>query len=105
MWLLLVALVVSVGVVAASAAFVIARTLALLRSFRAAADDVGRASASVSGAAGRLAERAEKVGDTERLAESLERFRASRARLRVLLAAWDDSREAVGRITAVVPRK
>ena len=103
--LLLAALIVSVGAVAASLAFVIVRTLALFRGFRAAGEAIATAADELSAAAERMGERASTAGDTARLAESLERLRASRARLRALLAAWSDSREAVGRITAVVPRK
>ena len=40
-----------------------------------------------------------------RLEASLARLRSSRARLNVLTSALADARAAVGRITAVVPRK
>ena len=40
-----------------------------------------------------------------KLEASLTRLRASRARLNVLISAIADVRAAVGRVTAVVPRK
>ena len=105
MWLLLAALVVSLGAVAASVVFVVVRATALVRGFRAAGEAVGAAAAGVSVAADRAAERAASTDGAARLSESLARLETSRARLRVLLAAWSDSRAAAGRIAALVPRK
>ena len=105
MWLLLVALVVSLGAVVTSTIFVILRATALLRGFRAAGRAVESALASVAASAGRAGGRVQATDNAARLDESLERLQRSRARLRVLLAAWSDARKPVGRVAAFVPRK
>jgi len=80
-----------------------------LRAFRAAkrlaretgetVSDIGRSAAEIelrlAGGAGR--------GDE--LAAALARLQGSRAQLDVLLAALADVREAIGRVTVLVPRK
>lgn len=80
-----------------------------LRAFRAAkrlaretgetVSDIGRSAAEIES---RLADGA---GRGDELAAALARLQASRAQLDVLLAALADVREAIGRVTVLVPRK
>jgi len=80
--------------------------LELFRAFKgllgATRDELGRIERS-SGEIELHLQAAAASGAT--LGTSLNRLRASRARLTVLTSAVDDVRASVGRITAVVPRK
>ena len=97
-----------VSVFAAGSATVYA-TVRGLRAFRAAkrlaretdetVSDIGRSAAEIES---RLAGGA---GGGDELAAALARLQASRAQLDVLLAALADVREAIGRVTVLVPRK
>jgi hypothetical protein len=99
------AIVVSVSAVAYGLVILVPRARAFVRAVRESGGSLAESVERVAVAAESTAERAERVGDTARLDESLERFSMSRARLAVLLAAVQDVRAAAGRLTAVVPRK
>jgi hypothetical protein len=105
-WLVWVALAVAVlaGVGSLARVFVVA-----LRAWR----DLKRSRRAVFKELDRVAAAAEAAGthaaalgvDSERLSRSLAQLAASRRRLAVLQSALDDATGAVGRITAVYPRK
>ena len=99
------AIVVSLSAVAYGVVILVRRAVAFARALRESGRSLTTSMEQVALAAESTAERAERVGDTSRVEESLERFRVSRARLSVLLAAVQDVRAAAGRLTAVVPRK
>ena len=71
----------------------------LARETGGAVSDVGRSAAKIES---RLARGA---GQGNELAAALARLQASRAQLDVLLAALADVREAIGRVTVLMPRK
>jgi hypothetical protein len=77
--------------------------LALLRSLRRLKAESTQALESLTQATERLAEHTPDPAG--RLQPALDRLARDRARLDVLLAAVEDVRGSVGRITAVYPRK
>ena len=100
------ALVASIALVVASLVFAVVRGLETFRAFRALSRSVGsgidRIAASSAQIEWHLTEAAEAG---TRLERSLARLRASNARLNVLRSAIADVQAAVGRVTAVYPRK
>lgn len=100
------ALIIALVLAVASAIYV---TLRGLEAFRA----VKRLGRTVTGELDRIATASGEIErhlalaaeSGTRLDASLTRLRSSRARLNVLTSALEDVRAAVGRITAVVPRK
>ncbi len=100
--LILVLGLLSLALVLAAAVFAIRRGIALYGQVRASVAAMGDATRAVSYATAALA----TLGlDTSPLDRSLARLAASRAQLRVLLAALADARAAAGRLGDVVPRK
>ncbi|MGE5691845.1 MAG: hypothetical protein ACM33B_14930 [Pseudomonadota bacterium] len=101
-----VSLGIALAALVGSIAFVVVKTLAAWRGFRSFSGSLGGTLAGVTASADAVAVKAAAVGDdSERLAAALERLGRSRARLAVLSAAISDVREAVGRVTGIVPRK
>ena len=100
------ALIVALVLTVAAVTYATLKGLEAFRLFkrlgRAMGSDLDRISAATDGIEHHLTLAAES-GTT--LEASLIRLRASRARLNILIAAIADVRAAVGRITAVVPRK
>ena len=100
------ALIIALALTVASAFFVTRRGLEVFRGVkrlgRGIADELDRIAVTSSEIEHNLALAAEGGSQLE---ASLARLRSSRARLNVLTSAIADVRAAVGRITAVVPRK
>ena len=102
-WLaLIVALVLTVAAVSYATLKGLEAFRAFKRLGRALGSELDRIAASTDQIERRLAVAAESG---TKLEASLTRLRASRARLNVLTSALADVRAAVGRVTAVVPRK
>jgi hypothetical protein len=103
LWAVWVGLAVGVLAVAFGAYRAVRQLVGLFRSLKRLKQESGRALEELTHAAERLAERgADPAG---KLQPALERLARDRARLNVLLAAVDDVRDSVGRVTAVYPRK
>jgi hypothetical protein len=105
-WIIWVALGVAVVAgIASLARFVVIALRAwrdLNRSRRAIFGELDR----VAAAGEALGTKAASLGDeTERLGAATQRLAVSRARLAVLQSALDEATDAVGRVTAVYPRK
>jgi uncharacterized membrane-anchored protein YhcB (DUF1043 family) len=100
------ALIIALVLTVASSIFVTRRGLEAFRAFKRFGRSVGSELERIERASGEierhLALAAEGGSQVER---SLARLSSSRARLNVLTSALADVRAAVGRITAVVPRK
>ena len=100
------ALTIALVLTVASAVFVTLRGLEAFRAFkqlgRTLTGELDRIAVATGEIEGHLTRAAE--GGTQ-LEASLALLRASRARLNVLTSALADVRAAVGRVTAVVPRK
>jgi hypothetical protein len=99
-------LALSIVLVTIGAVVVFRRGLALWRDLKRAgnglADGIDRLSDSLE----RMSARAGTMDEaTQRLDPSLARLRSSTAELAVLRAAVQDVQDAVGRVTAVYPRK
>ena len=87
-------------------ALVVVRGLALWGQLKRTGRTLTDALERLARDADQIAVKAEAAGGgSARLAEALGRLARSRARLSVLLAALKDARAALGRFTAVYPRK
>ena len=104
-WLPWVALAVAVLVVLAAVVRTLRQALRAWRSFKRLRRAVGRALYELELAAARLADNAGEARPSPALDRALTRLRWSIARLNVLRRAVDDVTDAVGRVTAVYPRK
>jgi hypothetical protein len=102
--LVLLAAILAVAAVAAATVFAVVRTREFFRRFRAFGVAVDEALAAVTAGTDRIAAKSATVGPSE-LEPALARLAVSRARLAVLLAAIDDVRELVARVTGLRPRK
>ncbi|HUQ23323.1 MAG TPA: hypothetical protein VM049_09965 [Gaiellaceae bacterium] len=102
-WLALIfALVVTV----AAAIYSTLQGLEVFRTFKRFGSSMSSELDRIAAAAGGIERHLELAAESgTRLEASLARLRASRARLNVLTSALADVRAAVGRVTAVVPRK
>jgi len=100
------ALIIALVLTVASAIYVTLQGLEAFRAFKRLSRAIGGGLDRIATASGEierhLALAAE--GGTQ-LEAALARLRSSRARLNVLTSALADVRAAVGRVTAVVPRK
>ena len=100
------ALIIALVLTVASAIYVTLQGLEAFRAFKRLSRAIGGGLDRIATASGEierhLALAAE--GGTQ-LEAALTRLRSSRARLNVLTSALADVRAAVGRVTAVVPRK
>lgn len=97
---------VSVFAAGSASVYATARGLGAFRAAKRLARETGEAGSAVSRAAAEIESRlARGAGGGDELAAALARLQASRARLDVLLAALAGVREAIGRVTVLVPRK
>jgi hypothetical protein len=101
--LVLLAAILALATVAAATVFAFLRTREFLRRFRAFGRAVDEALATVTAGSDRIA--AYSAAGAADLEPALARLAVSRARLAVLLAAVDDVRELVARVTGLRPRK
>ena len=104
-WIPWVALAVAVLVVFAAVVRTLRQALGAWRSLKRVRRALGRALYELEVAAARLADNAGEARPSPALDRSLARLRRSIARLNVLRRAIDDVTDAVGRVTAVYPRK
>jgi tRNA threonylcarbamoyladenosine modification (KEOPS) complex Cgi121 subunit len=102
-WLSLIfALVLTV----AAAIYATLKGLEAFRAFKRLGGAIGSELSRIEAATGQIERHLELAAESGTTLEaSLARLRASRARLNVLTSALADVRAAVGRVTAVVPRK
>ena len=97
-----IALVLTVG----SVIYVTLRGLEAFRAFKALSRRLGAELDRIETASGEVERHLALAAESgTQLEASLARLRASRARLNVLTSALADVRAAVGRVTAVYPRK
>lgn len=89
----------------AATVFATVRGLGAFRAAKRLARETADAVSAIGRSAGEIESRLGAGGGGEGLAAALARLRASRARLGILLDALDDVRDALGRVTAFVPRK
>ena len=100
------ALVLALVLTIASAVFVTLRGLEAFRAFKRLGRVLGAELDRIETATAAIERHLALAADSgTRLEASLTRLRGSRARLNVLTSALADVRAAVGRVTAVVPRK
>ena len=100
------ALTIALVLTVASAIFVTLRGLEAFRAFKQLGRNVGGELDRIATASGEIERHLALAAESgTQLDASLERLRASRARLNVLTSALADVRAAVGRLTAVYPRK
>jgi hypothetical protein len=102
-WLALIfALVLTV----AAAIYATLKGFEAFRAFKGLGGVVGDELSRIETATGKIERHLELAAESgTRLEASLTRLRVSRARMNVLTSALADVRAAVGRVTAVVPRK
>ena len=89
----------------AALCFLALRALELWRGLRSVKGETVDALAALETRANAAAEKVERSGDSPELDRSLTRLHESIRRLNILRSALDDATGAVGRITAVYPRK
>ena len=100
------ALIIALVLIAASSVFVTRRGLEAFRALKQLGRGVGSELDRIERASGQIERQLALAAEGGAQVEaSLARLRSSRARLNVLTSALADVRAAVGRITAVVPRK
>lgn len=100
------ALIIALVLTVASAIYVTRQGLEAFRAVKRLGRDLGAELDRISAASGQIERQLALAAESgTRLEASLARLRSSRARLNVLTSAVADVRAAVGRITAVVPRK
>lgn len=100
------ALIIALVLVVASAIYVTLRGLEAFRAFKRLGRSVGGELDRIAVASGEIERHLALAAESgTQLEASLARLRSSRARLNVLTSALADVRAAVGRVTAVVPRK
>ena len=100
------ALTVALLLLAGSVLYITVKGLAVFRDFKRLSRELGRGLERISTETGRIEGHLALAAESgTRLDASLTRLRASRARLNVLTSALADVRAAVGRVTAVYPKK
>lgn len=100
------ALIIALVLTVASAIFVTLRGLEAFRALKQLGRTVGGELDRIATASGEVERHLALAAESgTRLEASLTRLRTSRARLNVLTSALADVRAAVGRVTAVYPRK
>ena len=106
MWLFWLALTIALVLTLASVIFVTLRGLEAFRTFKRLTRRLGAELDRIETASGEVERHLALAAESgTQLEASLTRLRASRARLNVLTSALADVRAAVGRVTAVYPRK
>jgi len=103
LWAVWVGLAIGVLAVAFGVYRAVRQLLDLFRSLKRLRRESARALEELMRAAERLADKVPDPGT--KLQPALERLARDQARLNVLLAAVDDVRDSVGRVSAVYPRK
>lgn len=99
-------LAVLVAAFLGGAVFAFARGRTAYRTVKTAGSDVSDGLQRISRDADVIVTKLERLaGDSARLEAAVARLSVSRARLKVLTSAIDDVRDAVGRVTAIYPRK
>ena len=99
-------LTVALLLLAGSVLYITVRGLAVFRDFKRFSREVGSGLERIATETGRIEGHLALAAESgSRLDASLTRLRASRARLHVLTSALADVRAAVGRVTAVYPKK
>ncbi len=97
---------VSVSAAGSATVYATARGLGAFRAAKRLARETGETVSNIGRSAAEIESRlAGGAGRGDELEAALARLRASRAQLDVLLAALADVREAIGRVTVLVPRK
>jgi hypothetical protein len=104
-WAVWAALAVAVLAPCGAGAFLGVRGLELWRRFTTVKRETVGALASLEESANTVAEKAERTGQSPELERSVARLRASVRRLNILRSALEDATGALGRVTAVYPRK
>ena len=100
------ALITALVLTVASSVFVTLRGLEAFRALKQLGRSVGSELSRIERASGEIERQLALAAEGGAKVEaSLTRLRSSRARLNVLTSALADVRAAVGRVTAVVPRK
>ncbi len=106
MLLFWLSLAIAVAVTVGSAVYATSKGLEAFRALRHLGSSVGEGLERIGQSSAGIERHLSLAAQSgERLEASLERLRSSRARLNVLSAAVEDVRDAVGRVTGVVPRK
>jgi hypothetical protein len=101
-----IALGIALVLTVASLIFVTLRGLEAFRAFKGLNRRLGAELDRIATASGEIERHLALAAESgTQLEASLTRLRASRARLNVLTSALADARAAVGRVTAVYPRK
>jgi hypothetical protein len=104
-WIILAAGVAGLAAAVFTGVRVAVRAWRLWLAFRAVQHSVLEALALLSDAAARTGEWAARLGEDERLAQSVDRLGQSRAQLAVLVSAVQEVRDLAGSVTAMYPRK
>ena len=100
------ALMVALLLVTGSAVYLTLTGLAVFRDVKRLGHEVGSGLEGITTASGQIERHLALAAESgSRLEASLARLRESRARLNVLTSALANVRAAVGRVTAVYPRK
>jgi uncharacterized membrane protein YcjF (UPF0283 family) len=104
-WAIWTALIVGALAVAAGLGFLAVRILQGWRTLKRFRRHLGKELEQLAASGERAAEAAARATDTTELDQSLGRLRVTLARFAILRAALDEATGAVGRLTAVYPRK
>lgn len=100
------ALIIALVLTVASAIYVTLQGLEAFRAFKRLSRAIGGGLDRIATASGEIERHLALAAESgTQLEAALARLRSSRARLNVLTSALADVRAAVGRVTAVVPRK
>ena len=104
-WAVWATLALAVILTGAALGYLGLRALELWRGLRAVKRETVAALAALEDSANTAADKAAKAGSSPELERSVTRLRRSVRRLNVLRSALEDATDAVGRVTAVYPRK
>ena len=104
-WTIWTALIVGALAVLGALAYLAVRILQGWRSFKRFRRHLAKELGRLADAGERAAEAAARATDTTDLDQSVRRLRVTLARFAVLREALDEATGAVGRLTAVYPRK
>jgi hypothetical protein len=104
-WTIWTALIVGALAMVAALAYLAVRTLQGWRTFKRFRRHLAKELGLLADAGERTAEAAARATDTTELDQSLSRLRVTLARFALLREALDEATGAVGRFTAVYPRK
>jgi pilus assembly protein TadC len=104
-WVVWAGLAVLIGAFVAGGTFVAVRALEAWRTLRATQAEALDRLAEAGERAADVAEKAATVTESPELDRTLERLRESLRRFNILRSALAEATDAVGRVTAVYPRK